>query len=164
MPFPANRPYCLTTRWRLEAPIERVWQALAAPGEWPRWWRFVESVVPLATGDANGVGALYRCTWSGRLPYRLAFDMTTTAVAKPAFIETVAQGALNGVGRWRLDEVAGGTRVEYEWRVTTGKRWMNVCAPLLAPVFRWNHDQIMAEGGRGLARHLAAASVVTFAE
>jgi hypothetical protein len=38
--------------------------------------------------------------------------------------------------------------------VTTGKRWMNALAPLLAPVFAWNHDQVMAEGGRGLARHL----------
>jgi hypothetical protein len=44
--------------------------------------------------------------------------------------------------------------VRYEWVVTTGKRWMTALAPLLAPVFRWNHDQVMAAGGRGLARHL----------
>jgi hypothetical protein len=31
---------------------------------------------------------------------------------------------------------------------------MNAGAPLLAPLFVWNHDQVMAEGGRGLARHL----------
>ena len=24
----------------------------------------------------------------------------------------------------------------------------------LAPVFAWNHDQVMAAGGRGIARHL----------
>ena len=32
-------------------------------------------------------------------------------------------------------------------------------SPLLAPVFAWNHDQVMAEGGRGLARHLGVALV-----
>ena len=31
---------------------------------------------------------------------------------------------------------------------------MKVLGPLLAPIFEWNHDQVMAEGGRGLARHL----------
>jgi hypothetical protein len=31
---------------------------------------------------------------------------------------------------------------------------MNALAPLLEPVFRWNHHQVMAEGGRGLAKYL----------
>jgi hypothetical protein len=31
---------------------------------------------------------------------------------------------------------------------------MNLLAPLLAPAFRWNHGEVMAEGGRGIARHL----------
>ena len=35
------------------------------------------------------------------------------------------------------------------------------CAPLLAPAFRWNHGQVMAEGGRGLARHLGAKLLST---
>ncbi|HXX83395.1 MAG TPA: hypothetical protein VEN29_05380 [Casimicrobiaceae bacterium] len=33
---------------------------------------------------------------------------------------------------------------------------MKFLGPLLAPAFRWNRDQVMAEGGRGLARHLGA--------
>jgi hypothetical protein len=30
-------------------------------------------------------------------------------------------------------------------------------APILAPAFRWNHGQVMAEGGRGLARRLGVS-------
>jgi len=146
--------YSLTTRWLLDAPIERVWDALTAPEQWPRWWRYVEAVEPVAPGDAQGVGAVRRYTWSSRLPYRLAFEMTTTALERPSFIEGRARGELNGIGRWRLARDAGGVGAQYEWIVTTGKRWMNLLAPLLAPVFAWNHDQVMAEGGRGLARHL----------
>ena len=32
---------------------------------------------------------------------------------------------------------------------------MNHLAPLLAPVFRWNHAQVMQEGERSLTQYLA---------
>jgi uncharacterized protein YndB with AHSA1/START domain len=151
---PQGRRYGLTTEWVLAAPVERVWEALAAPLEWPRWWRYVDAVVPLRDGDADGVGAIRRYTWTSRLPYRLTFDMETTRVARPVRIEGVARGELNGLGRWELAPLAQGTSARYEWTVMTGKGWMNALGPLLAPVFEWNHDQVMAEGGRGLSRHL----------
>jgi hypothetical protein len=146
--------YALRTLWVLDAPVEQIWDALVVPEEWPRWWRYVERVELLAAGDASGMGALRRYTWSSRLPYRLTFDMRTTALTRPACIEGRARGELSGTGRWSLETGARGTCVQYEWTVATGKRWMNLFAPALAPIFEWNHDQVMAEGGRGLARHL----------
>jgi uncharacterized protein YndB with AHSA1/START domain len=146
--------YALTTEWVLDAPIEVIYAALSAPETWPRWWRYVEAVALVRKGDAEGIGAVHRYTWSSRLPYRLSFDMETTALARPSRIEGVARGDLSGTGRWDLAAEDRNARVRYTWCVTTGKRWMNALAPLLAPVFAWNHDQVMAEGGRGLARHL----------
>jgi hypothetical protein len=146
--------YALTTEWVLDAPIEAIYAALAAPETWPRWWRYVETVALVRKGDAEGIGAVHRYTWSSRLPYRLSFDMETTALARPYRIQAVARGDLTGTGRWDLAAEGRNARVRYTWCVTTGKRWMNALAPLLAPVFAWNHDQVMAEGGRGLARHL----------
>ena len=46
------------------------------------------------------------------------------------------------------------TAVVYEWNVHTTKPWMNAIAPLAAPVFAWNHDWVMRNGGEGLARLL----------
>jgi hypothetical protein len=66
----------------------------------------------------------------------------------------LATGELRGVGRWSLRATQDGVRVRYDWRVTPAKAWMRRLAPLLAPLFAWNHDQVMAEGARGLARHL----------
>ena len=146
--------YALTTEWVLDAPIEAIYAALEAPATWPRWWCYVEAVALVRKGDAEGIGAVHRYTWSSRLPYRLSFDMETIALARPSRIEGVARGDLSGTGRWDLAAEDRNARVRYTWRVTTGKRWMNALAPLLAPVFAWNHDQVMAEGGRGLARHL----------
>ena len=146
--------YALTTEWVLDAPTEAIYAALITPETWPRWWRYVEAVTLVRKGDAASVGAVHRYAWSSRLPYRLSFEMETTALARPSRIEAVARGDLNGTGRWDLATEDRNARVRYTWRVSTGKRWMNALAPLLAPVFAWNHDQVMAEGGRGLARHL----------
>ena len=102
----------MVTWWHLEAPLERTCQALIAPEEWPRWWRYVEKVVELEKGDAHGIGAVRRYTWSSRLPYRLSLEMRTTAIAQPTFIEGVATGDLNGTGRWQLQELGNTTRVQ----------------------------------------------------
>jgi hypothetical protein len=76
-------------------------------------------------------------------------------------MEGIASGELNGTGRWHLAAEGATTRVRYEWSVSTGKPWMNVLAPLLAPAFRWNHGRVMAEGGRGLANHLGVKLLST---
>src|SRR5215475_10834661 len=146
--------FSLVTYWHLDASIERVWEALAAVEDWPRWWRYVQAVVQLENGDEKGVGALRRYTWSSKLPYRLTFEMRTTALERPSLIEGMAVGDLNGIGRWQLREIGRSCSVRYEWTVATGKYWMTILGPLLAPLFRWNHNQVMFEGGRGLAHHL----------
>ena len=149
--------YSFLTTWCLEAPRDRVWPAIRDSQRWPEWWRGVRSVSKVADGDADGVGEVGRYTWRSRLPYDLDFEMTTTRVAKPYLLEGMAEGELAGVGRWRLF-VGGGatpvTAVVYEWNVRTTKPWMNRLAPVAAPVFAWNHDWVMRNGGEGLARLL----------
>lgn len=149
--------YALVTHWHLTAPIDVVWDAIHEVEDWPQWWRYVRAVVELQKGDANGVGAVRRFTWTSRLPYALTFEMRAAVVERPTFMEGIALGDLSGHGRWRLSSEGATTRVRYEWTVGTTKPWMNALAPLMAPVFRWNHGQVMAEGGRGLARHLGVA-------
>jgi hypothetical protein len=148
------RRYALVTHWHLAAAIDLVWDAIYRVEDWPRWWRFVKDVVVLREGDSEGVGAIRRFTWTSRLPYALTFEMRSSAVQRPTFMEGIASGELTGEGRWRLAPEGPTTRVRYEWTVMTTKPWMNLLAPLLGPAFRWNHGQVMAEGGRGLARHL----------
>ena len=146
--------YRFLTTWVLDAERERAWEAIHASEEWPRWWRGVERVVELEPGDDEGVGQLARYTWKSKLPYELAFDMRTTRVERPHLMEGQASGELAGIGRWRLYDEAGTTAVLYEWNVSTTKPWMNLLAPVARPVFAWNHDWVMGNGGEGLARLL----------
>ena len=149
--------YTLVTQWHLAAPIEPVWDALMTSEQWPKWWKYVRQVVDIQPGDAQGLNSVKQFTWSSRFPYRLRFEVQVIAMEQPYWLEAVASGDLNGIGSWKLEQMAESTRVTYYWSVSTKKPWMNVLAPLLAPAFAWNHDQVMRAGGKGLARHLGVA-------
>lgn len=152
--------YRFLTTWVIEAPVERVFEAIHASEAWPQWWKGVEEVEREEPGDADGVGALDRYVWKSRLPYRLEFRMRITRVERPKLLEGEAVGELEGMGRWRLFESDGTTAVIYEWHVRTTERWMNALAPVARPFFAWNHDVVMRQGGEGLARLLGAPLIV----
>jgi uncharacterized protein YndB with AHSA1/START domain len=151
--------YEFVTNWQFDAPQEKVWSLIFAPERWPEWWRGVEKVEKLKEGDANHTGAIHRYTWKSKLPYRLVFEMETTRVEPISLLEGRAIGELQGRGRWQLSSEGNGddtiTRVRYDWKVETTKRWMNLAAPIARPIFRWNHNVIMGWGEEGLRKRLA---------
>jgi hypothetical protein len=151
--------YRFVTTWCLEAPIDRVFDAIDDAARWPEWWRGVTRADMLETGDDQGVGRLWRFTWRSRLPYDLTFESRVTRREPPHLIEGAARGELNGTGRWRLFD-GRGTAVVYEWDVSTSRAWMNRLAPVARPLFTWNHDAVMRQGAEGLARLLGAPLVV----
>ena len=147
--------YRFLTTWILDAERERVWNAIYESERWPEWWHGVLRADTLAEGDDDGgVGHLGRYVWKSKLPYELAFEMRTTRVERPRLLEGEAECELAGVGRWRLYEEDGSTAVVYEWNVHTTKPWMNLLSPIARPIFAWNHDWVMRNGGEGLARLL----------
>jgi uncharacterized protein YndB with AHSA1/START domain len=153
--------YRFLTTWLLECPRERVWDAIYDSEHWPNWWRGVERAERLAPGGEDGLGQVGRYAWRSRVPYSVEFEITTTRVDRPSVLEGRATGGLEGVGRWRLFEDAGVTAVLYEWNVATTKRWMNLVAPLARPIFEWNHDWVMRNGGHGIAELLGCRLLAT---
>ena len=147
--------YEFLTTWILDAPRGAVWDAIHEVERWPEWWRGVRSVDQLEEGDSDGVGALYRHEWRSVIPYPVRFDVRITRIEPQELIEADADGKLVGVGRWRLSGEPE-TTVTYEWNVRTTQLWMNLAAPIARPVFRWNHNVVMHQGGTGLAALLGA--------
>jgi hypothetical protein len=146
--------YRFLTTWLLEADIERVWDTIYDSERWPEWWKGVLEAEKLEEGDEKGVGQYGRYVWKAWLPYRVKFFIRTTRVERPHLLEGDATGELAGVGRWHLFEQGGVTAVIYEWNVRTTRAWMNALAPVARPIFASNHDYVMRNGGRGLARLL----------
>lgn len=152
---PSPVRFDLVTHWHLDAPVEAVWAALVVPEAWPSWWNAVKRVALLAPGDGAGLGAIRRMTWATALPFSLTFDLTTTRIERPHLIEGRATGELVGIGRWTLEADGDATRARYDWQVEVTKPWMRTLAPLLRPVFTWNHHVVMGWGEDGLRRKLA---------
>ncbi|GAB4437878.1 MAG: SRPBCC family protein [Chloroflexi bacterium OHK40] len=148
--------YAFVTTWRLDAPVEPVWDAIVAAEAWPTWWRAVVRVEVLERGDDRGIGALQRQTWRTALPYGFSFTMRTTRVEPLRLIEGQAVGDLEGLGRWTFLPEGKRTVLRNDWIVRTNKPWMNLLAPLARPAFGWNHTTVMRWGEEGLARLLAA--------
>ena len=144
--------YAFVTRWSFKAPIERVWEKIADAEQWPSWWKYVKKVQVLEPGGPNGVGRVLRMTWRTRLPYSLSFDIKSTRVDPPAYMEGQAHGELVGSGIWRLRQVGEITDVRYDWEVRTTKLWMNLFAPIARSVFAWNHEGVMRAGEEALRK------------
>lgn len=148
--------YLFVSKWRFDAPVEQVWEAIVHVEAWPQWWPGVESVKALRPGDARGLGRIDRYTWKSRLPYRLVFDLSITQCEAPAKFGGDAIGELAGTALWNLQSDGGTTSTQFTWNVRTTQWWMNLLAPIARPIFAWNHDVIMEWGADGLAKHLGA--------
>jgi uncharacterized protein YndB with AHSA1/START domain len=148
----------LVSEWDFVSPIERVWDELTHPDAWPDWWRAVRKVELIADGDANGVGAVRRFTWGTALPYTLSFEMTATHIEPMRMIEGRARGELDGVGRWTLTPSGTGTHVRYDWMIEITIPWQVAFAPILRPMFAWNHNVVMGWGHTDLKRRLGEAA------
>lgn len=146
--------YLWRTRWVIEAPPEKIWEALSQPEDWPGWWSYLISVHQLSPGDVEGLGAVRRFLWRTRLPYRIGFDMRTLEVVPGRRLLAQAAGDVDGTGTWHLRPLGTGTEVIYEWRFWLGRPWMRRLAPIARPLFAWNHAGVMRAGGEGLGKYL----------
>ncbi len=150
--------YAFVTYWTVDAPLEKVWDAIFESEKWPLWWRGVKQVRTIKPGSPPyKMGSVTRSVWKSLLPYRLIFNMTVTRVDYFKRIESSAMGELEGTGIWTFSQQGTCTLVQYDWNVRTTELWMNLLAPIARPFFRWNHDLIMGWGEVGLKKYLDAS-------
>jgi carbon monoxide dehydrogenase subunit G len=151
----ARNAYHFEDRWRIPFPPEKVWDALARPEDYPRWWRGVYlSAEPLDDGGKR-VAVLAR----GWLPYKLRFTIETLRTEKPRLIEFRATGDfVTGVSHWMLKPDGDGTVVTLEWNPIVEKPLVKFLSPILKPLFRWNHEWSMRRGERQIMEYLRARS------
>lgn len=145
----------LVTNWHIDAPPERVFDILTDVENLTRWWGAAYlSAELVAEGDENGVGSRAAFATRGALPYKIRWKSETLSIERPHLIELRASGDLQGLGLWTLTAVGRTTHVRYDWRVDLHKPWMRTFAPLLRPVFVWNHDWAMKKGEDGLKQRV----------
>jgi len=151
--------YHLLTIWRIEAPVEQVYEAIENSLRWPKWWPGVRDVQQRACGAPNGLGNIRRYVWQSKWLYRVMFDVCATRIQKLVAIEGTVEGDLSGVGRWSFSKEGSVCVVHYDWHVNSMRWWMNFTAPFLHSMFIRNHIRIMEQGGEALANLLFAPLV-----
>lgn len=147
--------YSFITLWKFDAPLEKVYEVVHNADNYHLWWKGQGPVQSIARGDNFGKGAIKRFTTRSVLPYSLVYDGLVLDVVPFKKIEGTTTGDLQGHGVWTFEQVNGASAVKYYWNVKTTGFWMNLLAPILKPVFAWNHDVVMKWGGEGLARYLS---------
>jgi uncharacterized protein YndB with AHSA1/START domain len=149
--------YSFVMLWHFREPIERIWQAINAAEDYPRWWSNILDYECLTPENPRGVGAKGRRAVRGLLRYSLVYTTTITRTEAPYNLEYVAEGDLVGEGRFVLAATADAqgaraTEVTLYWNVSTQGRRLNRFAPLLKWLFVWNHNYVMRRGERGLTK------------
>ena len=145
--------YKFVTTWKLDAPLQEIWNAISEIGKWHEWWHGVLEVEIIRDGSNGKISFAH--TWQSFIPYKLKFVTEVTEIDPLKSIMATVTGELEGTGRWEFKDAGNGeTLVTYYWFVRTTMMWMNVAAPFLSWLFRWNHDTVMRWGGEGLARKL----------
>jgi carbon monoxide dehydrogenase subunit G len=146
--------YRFVTTCEINVPVELVWPEVSEPERWVTWWPGLVGVTELETGDEDGLRALLELTFKSRLPYTLSLRSRITDIERLRRMDIEAEGELEGIALFKLEDLGGTTRMRLTWTVRTTKPWMNLLAPVARPLFAWNHDVLMKAGMRGLARKL----------
>lgn len=146
--------YHFISSYSLTSDRDAVWEALIDVREWPTWWQWLQRIdVIREPASEDGVGAIYRNHVRAPTGYGFVYSTEIAAADRPRRIDVISSGDIVGMGRFvASDNVAGGTDLLFYWLVETPKWWMNLLAPLARPAFTWNHDRLMTDFGRGLAK------------
>jgi uncharacterized protein YndB with AHSA1/START domain len=146
--------YHFVDHWHMDAPIEAVWPVIRDVSGYPRWWKdFVEA---RKRNDIDGVGAVVWVHVKAVLPYHLYFEVEAVREEPPRLAAARLRGDLDGETLWTLEPDRQGTRLIFEETVVTGKALLTGLAPLLKPLFAWNHAIAARNGEQGLRRLVGA--------
>lgn len=145
----ARNSYRFHSEWRLDAPPDAVFRALAEIDDYPAWWPEVRAVHGLP-GDAR------RLVCRSLLPYDLVFTVRQSRRDRRAgILEATLDGDLKGFSRWTLTASPDGTVAGFDEQVVVHKRLLRRLSLIGRPAFAANHRLMMSHGRRGLTAYLA---------
>jgi hypothetical protein len=152
-----NNEYRFTTRWRVRGTTcERVSDVLGDMDRIPHWWSSVyRECNVVEPGGAHGLGRRVAVTTKGFLPYAIRWRFSVVEECYPHGSRIVADGDLEGEGRWTLTQDGDDVAITYDWRVRANKPLLRRFGRWLRPLFAANHNYTMRQGLRGLRAELA---------
>ena len=147
--------YEFVTLWQVDAPLEKVWNAIVHSEEWPQWWSPLISATEIARGNAMGLGAIWHFVWNISRERQVCFDCRVVKVEDLRSLVVEARGELVGRGVWDLSEMESGTLVRLTWTVgLSAGGWLKKLAWGVKPLVARHHNEVMQQGAIGLGEFL----------
>jgi hypothetical protein len=133
-----------------------VYEVLARGELLPQWWTDVYLDAVKLSGDPEPrVGDRLRVRARGCLPYELNFIVEAIELEANRRVAVRTRGDFDGLWIADIAERDGGVRVDLVWQVTVLRPILRRLAPLLRPLFAWNHRWTTPRGEQGLIDFLA---------
>ncbi len=121
------------------------------------WWPAVQ-VADVTIGMPQARPVALTLLVRSPLGYRLRTRLTVTRWQAGRAVAADSRGDLRGHGSIRLRAACDGSVLDVHWEVATTRRWMNLSAPLLRPVFVAAHRRVMRAGEAGLRAAVSRGS------
>lgn len=141
----------------METTREQLWE-LVDHFEDIDFWQGVSFAKVKQTGDTNGVGDEYECTFRTKMLFTLKILLKVADKSKPNQFKLMVEGPLAGEGTCYLEELDDGqaTLIRCVWEVRLDHSMLRMSNPVMRPVYVWSHNKVMDEGVAGVGRHLQA--------
>lgn len=137
-------PFTFDRTWAFDAPVERLWAAVADTSRFPEWlpWLEDEDLGPLEAGT------LARFTVDPPLPYKLRLAVAVHRVEPLALVQGTVTGDLAGPARLEVAATGTGSTARLVWSLEVQRRLLVVAERLARPAMVWGHDAVVATGVR----------------
>jgi len=144
--------YNFNSLWRINAPLELIWNELINYKKWPVWCDGLEKIEPLDQFGRLQKGNNIRSIWKGFLPYTITFDAVVHDFIQYSFLSFKVTGDLHGKGICCFESSPGTTTVQFVWNVAPTKFWMRMGSLVARPVLVENHNHILEQAVRGFTQ------------
>jgi uncharacterized protein YndB with AHSA1/START domain len=146
--------YKFVDHWTIVAPIEDVYNHIADPRTYAKWWSAFKKIEIIKDVPFPYVGGRARMRVKSPFGYSLALEVETTGARPPYELHTVSYGSLAGTGDWVFEEKDGITYATWTWIVESHHPLLNRLEWLAKPLFAQSHVIVSERGHQGLKRLL----------
>jgi carbon monoxide dehydrogenase subunit G len=140
-------------RFDFDVSADTLWESIEDAEQFERWWPWLQEFT--LEGGGLRSGTVMHGVVVPPLPYRLRVDVELVDCKRPASIDAMVRGDLQGRASVRIGpRGSDGCTVEAEWSIEMMQRPMRIASLVAHPLLRWGHDRVVETTVRSFRRHL----------
>jgi carbon monoxide dehydrogenase subunit G len=133
-----------------------LWEAMEDVERFEAWWPWLQEF--RLDGDGLEAGTVLHGVVAPPLPYRMRVRVELVSCQRPAAINAVVHGDLEGTASLRMQPAGAGSAVDAAWTVEMMQGPMRLASRVAHPLLRWGHDRVVDVTVARFRRYLASGA------